>query len=55
MHANMLLRTWQQLEYRLDIVPATKVVHSEVYKGKLQNFESLTISHNVVQMCSSVC
>jgi hypothetical protein len=29
-HADMLLRIWQDLEYRLDIVPATKVPHIEV-------------------------
>jgi len=30
-HANVLLRTWQQVDCRLDIVLANKVVHSEVY------------------------
>jgi hypothetical protein len=30
-HANMFLRTWQQLEYLLDFVRATKGVHSEVF------------------------
>lgn len=29
-HADMLLRTWQELEYRLDIVRATKGAHIEV-------------------------
>lgn len=30
-HANMLLRMWQQVECRLDIVLSSKVVHSEAY------------------------
>jgi hypothetical protein len=29
--ADMLLRTWQELEYRLDVLRATKVAHIEVY------------------------
>jgi len=30
-HADMLLRTWQVLDYQLDIVRATKGAYSEVY------------------------
>jgi len=29
--AHMLINTWQQLEYRLDICPATTGAHTEVY------------------------
>jgi hypothetical protein len=29
--ADMLHRTWQELEYRLDILRATKGAHIEVY------------------------
>jgi hypothetical protein len=30
-HGDMLLRTWQELEYRMDVVRATKAAHIEVY------------------------
>jgi hypothetical protein len=30
----MLHRTWQELEYRLDVLRATKGVHFEVYWGQ---------------------
>jgi hypothetical protein len=35
-HADMLLRTWQELDYQLDIIRATKGAHIEVYYGKLK-------------------
>jgi hypothetical protein len=31
--ADMLHRTWQELEYRLDVLRATKGAHIEVYWG----------------------
>jgi hypothetical protein len=52
-HADMLLRTWKELEYRLDIC-ATKGAHTEVYKGKLKKtFESFTTSHSKVHVSIS--
>jgi hypothetical protein len=38
-HADMLLRTWQVLDYQLDIIHATKGAHSEVYYGKLKTLK----------------
>jgi hypothetical protein len=38
-HADMLLRTWQVLDYQLDIICATKGAHSEVYDGKLKTLK----------------
>jgi hypothetical protein len=32
--ADMLRRTWQELEYRLDVLRATKGAHIEVYWGQ---------------------
>jgi hypothetical protein len=32
--ADMLHRTWQELEYRLDVLRATKGAHIEVYWGQ---------------------
>jgi hypothetical protein len=32
--ADMLHRTWQELEYRLDILRAIKGAHAEVYWGQ---------------------
>ncbi|PNF27356.1 hypothetical protein B7P43_G02428, partial [Cryptotermes secundus] len=32
--ADMLYRTWQELEYRLDVLRATKGAHIEVYRGQ---------------------
>lgn len=40
-------------ECRLDIVRAAKGGRSEVYEGKLKNFESLGISHSTVQLCAA--
>jgi len=31
LHADMLFRPWQELEYWLDFVPATEIPHIEVY------------------------
>jgi hypothetical protein len=31
LQADMLIRTWEELEYLLDIVPATEIPHTEVY------------------------
>ena len=38
-HADMLLRTRQELDYQLDIICATKGAHSEVYYGKLKTLK----------------
>jgi hypothetical protein len=32
--ADMLHRTWQELEYRLDVIRATNGAHIEVYWGE---------------------
>jgi hypothetical protein len=32
--ADMLHRTWQELEYRLDVLRATKGAHIEVYRDQ---------------------
>jgi hypothetical protein len=45
-HADMLLRTWKELEYRPDVICATKSAHTEVYEGKLITFESFITSHS---------
>lgn len=45
MSADMLLRTWQMLEYRLDVVRANEGVLRSV-----RNFESLTTSHSKVHV-----
>jgi hypothetical protein len=31
LHVDTLFRTWQELDYWLDIVPATEIPHIEVY------------------------
>lgn len=51
--AEMLLRTWRELVHQLDVVPATKGDHTEVYSGQLQT-KYLTISHVKVYVSSSV-
>ena len=38
-HADMLLRTWQELDYKLDIIHANKGAHNEVYYGKLKTLK----------------
>jgi len=38
-HADMLLRTWQELDYQLDIIRATKGAHSEVNYGQLKTLK----------------
>jgi hypothetical protein len=38
-HADMLLRTWHELDYQLEIIRATKGPHIEVYYGKLKTLE----------------
>jgi len=50
-HADMLLRTWKELEYRQD--GSTKSVHTEVYEGKLKTSESFTTSHSEVHVSIS--
>lgn len=35
-HADMFLRTWNELEYRQDSMCSTKGAHTEVYEGKLK-------------------
>jgi hypothetical protein len=47
-HADMLLRTRKELEYRLDVICATKGAYTEVYEHKLKTFESFTASHSEV-------
>lgn len=38
-HADKLSKTWQELEYQLDIVHVTKGAHTEVYYGKLKTLK----------------
>jgi hypothetical protein len=38
-HADMFLRTWQELDYRLDIVCASKGAYTEVYYGRLKTLK----------------
>jgi hypothetical protein len=52
-HADMLLRTWKELEYRLDVICATKSAHTEVYEGKLKTSESFTTSHSEMNVSIS--
>jgi hypothetical protein len=34
--ADMFLKIWRELEHRLDVVPATKVPHIELYYDKFK-------------------
>lgn len=50
----MLLRTWQELQYRLDVLHAAKVASTEVYQDDKQT-KNLSTSHNKVDVPSSAC
>jgi len=52
-HADMFLRTWNELEYRQDGICSTKGAHTEVHEGKLKTSESFTTSHSEVHVSVS--